>query len=372
VELVDEPVAAGIAYGHKLFGGNGRWDSKELDEQFANATIMVYDLGGGTFDVTVMRLRKDGTFEVLVTAGDERLGGEDWDDILVDMLVESYERATGLDVRSSLEFMQELRLTAVEVKKALSAVGQVARTISFEGRSAEIVTKYGDFKRQTQHLTARTIDTIRTMFEQKEMDWNQIDRLLMVGGSSRLKAIQEHVALFSEKVIDMSLQPDTAVAHGAALYAAHQAGNDNVVVKKVVTVNSHALGLKVRDPQTGQLVNQVVLKANQPARTPVTCEYDVPPSKSELLLMVLVGDQAPDACVQLGQMRISKIPPKAKNPTIAVTYSFQDSGFLDVKAVVRHDGGEPIRAQAEIQVEGIMATDEVQNAALDLIGVEVQ
>src|SRR2546423_11128755 len=118
IDIVDEPVAAALAYGHTLMqGGSFSLGSNEV---YADETVLVYDLGGGTFDATVMTLASDGNFEVVATDGDERLGGEDWDNALLEIVCDGYQRETGSDPRQESELMQELRLKTIELKKTQS------------------------------------------------------------------------------------------------------------------------------------------------------------------------------------------------------------------------------------------------------------
>lgn len=369
VDLVDEPVAAGIAYGNKLFASSGRWGSDELEDLFADETILVYDLGGGTFDATIMRIGGDASFEVLSTTGDWELGGEDWDDVLLNRVCDEYEAATGESIRDQPDHMQELRLKAIDAKKALSERSRTEFDVSFGRKRVTITLHRGDFERDTRFLVTRTTDSVGEMLEQAGKTWSHIDRILLVGGSSRMPMINKHLSLITGRTFDMSLSPDTAIAQGAALFAAFHAGNRHVAVRDVSTVNSHALGLEVFDPQTGQCINDVILPANQPTLKDVQRTYRMKDKNKGVLLNVLLGSVQPDLCVRLGQLRIA--PTRAEgNPEVRVSYCFRENGMLAVEGVVIPPNGKPQRAQAEIVVDGKMSDEEVSAATTALRGIE--
>ena len=370
VELVDEPVAAGIAYGNKLFSGHRRFADQELEEMFTDETLLVYDLGGGTFDATIMRLGKDAKFEVIATAGDWELGGEDWDDVLLNAIVDAYELSIGEDVRTCKEHMQELRRFAIDAKKTLSERPRVDLNIAVSGSRATVTLSRGDFERDSLYLLTRTTDTVSEMLRDNQMDWNYIDRILLVGGSSRMPMVHKQLHRITGREFDMSLPPDTAIAQGAALFAAFHAGNANVSVSDVVTVNSHPIGLAVHNRKTNRVVNDVILKANTPTLTAEFREYDVPDPDLGVQLVILLGNDDPSACARLGRVWITGIPKGARKPKVRVSYCFQENGMLAVEGVVIHKGGQPIKAKTELAIEGKMPEDEVEDAVQTLKGID--
>ncbi len=369
VDLVDEPVAAGIAYGHKLFAGSGRWGGGEWEELFSDETILVYDLGGGTFDATVMRIGKDAEFEVLSTTGDWELGGEDWDDVLLNRICDQYEQLTGDSVRNEPAQMQELRLKAVEAKKALSERPRSEVQVGFGKKRVTITLTRGDFERETRFLVTRTTDSVDEMLEKTNRSWSHVDRILLVGGSSRMPMINKHLSQVTGRQFDMSLSPDTAIAQGAALFAAFHSGNRKVPVTDVSTVNSHALGLEVFDPKLKRRINDVILAANEPTLKEVKRSYRVKDENKGVLLVVLLGDDEPDLCVKLGQLRISTQELNGR-PEVRVSYCFRENGMLAVEGVVVRKDGKLRRASAEIVVEGKMTEDDVTAATRTLRGID--
>ena len=371
VEIVDEPVAAAIAYGHMLVqkGGFERMGDVYLDQE-----VLVYDLGGGTFDATLMKLRRDNTFEVLGTHGDERLGGEDWDNVLLDMIVEHYQALTNQDPRGNTELLQELRLKATAAKETLSAAKQVEISFPIDGQERTCVITRPDFIQKTKHLIARTQATLEEMLERCGRNWSHIDRVLMVGGSSRMPSVFLMLEKCTNRPLDRSLSPDTAIAMGAALFGALRAGEKGLPVEGVITVNSHPLGLMVRSRQTRGVFNDVLLKANQPTEFAVTRTYGVQPGMKSLTLAILLGDaRDPQACTNLGRGTIPSLPPDLKpDDHIDVKFCFLKNGLLNVEGVVRRTEGPPLQLQFDIQVEGTMTEAEVDAARITLMGVQIE
>jgi molecular chaperone DnaK len=373
VDLVDEPVAAAMAYGHALVaGGDGLFGATQITEAMPDDYVLVYDLGGGTFDATIMRLGRDGVFEVLATDGDERLGGEDWDNILVEILCERLTAQTGDEPRGDKGLMQDLRLKAVEAKKALSERPRVEVVVSYEGRDLKLILMRGDFERKSRPLLERTLSTVEEMLRKKGMTWSHIDRILMVGGSSRMPQVPKLLEHTTRRKLDMSLSPDVAIAKGAALYAALRSGGRQMRVKEVITVNSHALGLMVIEQATNEIINHVLLKANEPTLKKVGQRYRVAAGKKAVSLTILLGEaRRPDECVRLGQARITGVPenPDPKD-VVEVTFCFLRNGLLQVAALYRPaDGGEPRQVEFEVAIEGQMSEDNVNEAIRSLKGI---
>jgi molecular chaperone DnaK len=371
VDIVDEPVAAALAYGHTLVQGGGFFS---IDEVYTDETVMVYDLGGGTFDATVMRLGHDGKFEVIATDGDERLGGEDWDNVLLEIVCDKFKQRNDLDPRHDREFLQEVRIKTVEAKKTLSERPKAELAFSYKGKTDSFSVTLGEFQKKTEHLLDRTQHTMVEMLERKQMGWGHIDRILAVGGSSRMPMVRNMLTKVTGRLLDMSLPPDTAIAKGAALYAAHREGSGAMPVKEIKTVNSHPLGLMVRSIKHKTLHNDVLLPANEPTRKLVSRTYKIPGEAKALTLTILLGDaRDPQACLYLGKGRIAGIP-KDLGPTddVEVVFCFLESGLLQVEARVRRDGRPTSeKVQFEVIVEGKMSETEVDAARATLRGITV-
>jgi molecular chaperone DnaK len=389
VEIIDEPVAAAIAYGDMLIK-QGQFDA--LGDVFLDETVLVYDLGGGTFDLTLMKMRHDGTFEVLITDGDERLGGEDWDELMLGMLAERYQSWAGKDPRPDKELMQELRLKAVAAKETLSSARQVEVVLTHHGRDLTFTITRADFAHKTKHLVLRTEETLRQMLERldekrlaelpeevrnednyERFSWRDIDRPLMVGGASRMPMILSMMERCLEgRALDRSLSPDTAIAMGAALFAAKLGGVSGI--PEIETVNSHALGLMVKSIRTGEVFNDVLIPANEKTGTKVTRSYRAHEKMYALVLAVLQGQSRnPDDCICIGEGGVEKLPPGlTTDDRIHVTFSFQQNGMLQVEARVRRADGKTVPVNFGIQVEGKMTEGEVDAALTTLKGFSIE
>jgi molecular chaperone DnaK len=378
IDLVDEPVAAGLAYGHSLFQG-AAYQDQAVDNPLTDQRILVYDLGGGTFDATIMALDREGVFKVLATEGDWQLGGSDWDEVLLKLICDEFIKQTGADPRTSREAEQELLLKTIEAKKSLSERAQAPVELFHNDAPVTITVKRGDFQRVSRHLLVRTTDTISTMLTKISKEWNYIDQIVVVGGASRMPMVGSHLRLVSQREFDMSLSPDTAIAHGAALYSAMRTNRGpRGPVKEVQTVNSHPLGLLVKEKTTGALFNDVVIPQNQQTDTRVKKRYPVQDPKRGVTLVILEGDLPdPEACVRLGQVRISE--PEAglqladAPQTVEVCYSFAKNGMLCVEGTVhRGPGMKPVTARIDLKVNNTMSENEVNDATGTLRGVMVE
>jgi len=327
-----------------------------------------------------MELERDGVFKVLATEGDWQLGGSDWDEVLLKLICDEFQKQTGADPRTSREAEQELLLKAIEAKKTLSERAQAPVELFHDETPVTVTIKRGDFQRVSRHLLVRTTDTIGTMLGRIGKEWNFVDCIVVVGGASRMPMVGAHLRLVSQREFDMSLSPDTAIAHGAALYAALRSNKaPQGPVKDVQTVNSHALGLLVKEKSTGRLFNDVVIPQNQQTDTQVTKRYPVQDPKRGVTLVILEGDLPdPEACVRLGQVRIaepeaSAAPAGPGAQSVEVRYSFARNGMLRVEGTVyRGPTMKPVTARIDLKVNNTMSENEVVDATGTLRGVLVE
>jgi molecular chaperone DnaK len=374
VDLINEPEAAALAYGHTLIKG-GLFVNPELNELFGQeATLLVFDLGGGTFDVTIARYGVGGKFEVIATDGDIRLGGEEWDLALLEHVSTRYYELTGYHPRQDPSVLQELLLKCVESKKTLSERRFTDVTFSREGKDYKVRIPVGDFERLTAHLVNRTEATTSGLIARLGMNWSSFDRILLVGGSSRMPMIGKMMSLVTNRQIDQSLSPDTAIAQGAALYAALRSGGRDMKIKEFRSVNSHPLGLRVRGGVSHRLLNDVLLPANRPTGTAISRTYRVTPGKKWGRLLILQGeDLNPDACVTLGHGLIGGLPADtAPGDVVEVTFCFQENGLLRVTAVhTPRAGGNPTTADFTVEVEGTMTEPEIAASTTTLRGISI-
>ena len=259
LDIINEPTAAAVAFGFQ----RGYLDPR--GSSLAPQHILVYDLGGGTFDVTVMQIR--GTeFNALATDGDVRLGGYDWDLRLVDLVAERFAAEHGLDPRGDPLAAGKLRLACEDAKRTLSARQKAAVTCDCRGTTARIEIARQQFEQATADLLDRTRFTTVQALRAAGLDWSELDRVLLVGGSTRMPMVREMLRQLSGKEPDDSVAADEAVAHGAALHAwlilGRQQGQPPRF--KIRNVNSHSLGVVGTDPKTQRRRNGILIPRNTP------------------------------------------------------------------------------------------------------------
>ncbi|MBI2806509.1 MAG: Hsp70 family protein, partial [Planctomycetes bacterium] len=259
LDIINEPTAAAIAFGVEQGFLTAKGESKRAER------ILVYDLGGGTFDVTLMDI--DGkNCTVLATAGDVYLGGIDWDQRLADHVAEQFQTKYRVDPRQNPAGLQRLRRDAEDAKRALSARDTTTVSFEYAGQGIRVPVSRQHFETLTGDLLERTRFTTRNLLKEANLGWKNVTRLLLVGGSSRMPMVHNMLEQESGRKVDRSLSFDEAVAHGAAIYAglllASEAGSVSSV--KIRNVNSHSLGVLGKEPGTGRLRNGIMIPRNTP------------------------------------------------------------------------------------------------------------
>ena len=214
--IINEPTAAALAYG--------------IDKTDKEQKVLVYDLGGGTFDVSILELA-DGTFEVLSTNGDTHLGGDDFDNVVVDWMVDTFKKENGIDLRNDKMAMQRLKEAGEKAKKDLSSMVQTQISLPFISAGAsgplhfEASLTRAKFDEMTRHLVERTMEPVRNALRDAGLTKNDIHQVLLVGGSTRIPAVQEAVKKELGKEPNHSVNPDEVVAMGAAIQGGVIAGD---------------------------------------------------------------------------------------------------------------------------------------------------
>jgi molecular chaperone DnaK len=328
LDIINEPTAAAIAHGF-LKGFLNR-------EGGANAPrkLLVYDLGGGTFDVTVMEIRGD-EFLALATDGDVQLGGQDFDQRLVDYVAEEFIRKYDLDPREDPNTAGRLWREAEDAKRTLSARMKASISCDYKGQAVRLEVTREKFEEITHDLLDRTQFTTRQTLQAAGLSWKDMDDVLLVGGSTRMPMVAKMLRDVSGKEPDAGVAVDEAVAHGAALHAgilmAKKRGETPVV--RIKNVNSHSLGVVATDARTGRKRNAVVIPRNTPL--PVTAKRIFRTQKagqSSILVQIVEGESAsPDDCSQIGKCVVRDLPRNlAAQTPIDVRFRYEDNGRLTV------------------------------------------
>jgi molecular chaperone DnaK len=359
LDIINEPTAAAVAFGFsqgfmKPDGAAG------APEKFERKKILVYDLGGGTFDVTVMEIGgRD--FNALATDGDVMLGGRDWDQRLVDYVVEEFIRKFGEDPRDDANAHGRLWRECEDAKRTLSARTKATIACDYRGHAVRVEVTRQHFHDMTRDLLDRTSFTTRQTLQAAGLEWADIDRVLLVGGSSRMPAVLEMLRELSGKEPDCSVSPDEAVAHGAALHAGlilslHQGKSPSFNIRNV---NSHSLGVVANDAKTRRPRNAILIPRNTPL--PVVARRIFKTHKANqksILVQIVEGESlSPDDCSQLGRCSVRELPSDLPDQTpIEVRFKYEENGRLTVNVQVE---GTAKQLHHEIQRENSLSQDEL-------------
>jgi molecular chaperone DnaK len=319
LRIINEPTAAALAYG--------------LDKEGADQTVLVFDLGGGTFDVSILEIG-DGVFEVKATHGDTHLGGDDWDQKVIDWLVSQFKSAHGVDLSADNMALQRLKEAAEKAKIELSQVQQTQINLPFITATNEGPLHLDETlsRSKFQELTADLLDRVRTPFEQAIKDAgltkSEIDHVILVGGSTRMPAVQDVVRELTGKDPHKGVNPDEVVAVGAAI----QAGVLKGEVKDVLLLDVTPLSLGI-ETKGGVMTKLIERNTTIPTRrTEVfTTADDMQPSVE---IHVLQGErEMAQFNKTLGKFQLVDLPPAPRGvPQIEVTFDIDANGIVHVSA----------------------------------------
>jgi molecular chaperone DnaK len=375
LEIINEPTAATLAYAWTM-GQLGLEKSDELAR-----TVLVYDLGGGTFDVTAVRYQSS-EFRVLATDGDVRLGGLDWTRRLAEDVAERYVQQGAPDLRQDPHMLEALLQRCEVAKRSLSGRPRANVRIKIGDKNFIAEVTRDRFEQITADLLQRTRDTTVTVLEDAKLKASEVDRFILVGGSTRMPSVINMMRELGGKDPYTELSPDEAVAMGAAIQAAilqaRYSDAGMAVPKELserlenvtqINVNSHSLGILVLDPQTGQDTNVVLIRRNTPIPCSVKQKFVTRgPNQQRIRVRILEGDAPqPDACYEIGQCLITDLPPQLPDRSpVEVTYSFDSNGRIQVHARDLQGGRE---AHTEIvRTAGLKPTevDKLSGVVADL------
>jgi molecular chaperone DnaK len=373
LQIINEPTAAAVAYG--------------LDKLDENQTVFVFDLGGGTFDVTIMRIEGHG-IQMLATNGDHRLGGKDWDDVIVNHVAEEFDRAHGENPLLDLQSYQDLQSRALAAKIQLSSRPRTAIVHSHNGKSVKVELTREEFEQKTRHLVEKCKTICEMVLQEARMEWSEIDKVLLVGGMTRMPMVREMVAGLSPVPLVDDVNPDEAVAVGAAiqgilsLLKEEETTGEKTVSEntrqqfssreggliQVTNITSHTLGVVLWDE--AHLEEYVFPMIRKMTAIPATARNSFGTASANMqraVVRIVEGESTlPAECTPLGLCDVELPAFLPKGSPVELTYEYNANQVLEV--AVNASGNQ---AKVRIERNTGLAPDEVERAAKGLGAIAV-
>lgn len=346
LRIINEPTAAAIAYG--------------LDKQ-GDQTIIVYDLGGGTFDVSILEIG-DGVYEVKSTSGDTHLGGDDFDQVLIDHMADQFKREQGIDLKEDPAALQRLKEAAEKAKITLSSSESTEVNLPYITADAKgpkhfrLTLSRSEYEKLVMGLIERTFDSVNKAISDAGVAKSEIQEVIMVGGMTRMPLVLKKVEEFFGKKPNLSVNPDEVVAVGASLQAAVLAGDSSVQDITLLDVTPLSLGIEVNAGEMHVLIPRNTTIPTEKTEDMFTTAVDNQPA---IDVKVLQGERplARDNKV-LGNFRLDGIDPAPRNtPRFAITFKLDANGILNVKA-------KDLKSSKEQQIT-ITASTQLDQAEID-------
>ena len=369
IDILDEPSAAALAYTIQQHSGAGLPDN-------APKTVVVYDLGGGTFDVTMVQLSKK-KFRVLAIEGDVRLGGKDWDDRLAKHVADKFKQQFGSDPHDDDQSMALLNAAVERAKRTLSKVENASVTCVHGGQRLTVPITRELFESLTRDLLIRTKLTTQTVLTQAGLTWDRVDKVLMVGGSTHMPMTGRMLRELTGKEPDRSLAVSEIVARGAAAHAGivaakaspsnPQAGLNDIVE---ISVNAHSLGVEVRQGLE-RINNKLIPKNTQLPAASNRVYFTAKDGQTRVRVRILQGEANQSAaCIPVGECWIDGLMEgMAKGAPVQVRCGVGANGRIEVMALDMTSGR---MAKAEIHRSGGMSEADIRSDANWVQSLKIQ
>ncbi|BDU67577.1 MAG: chaperone protein DnaK [Candidatus Tyloplasma litorale] len=325
--IINEPTAAALAYG--------------IEDKAKEEKILVYDLGGGTFDVSILELA-EGTFEVLATAGDNSLGGDDFDKVIMDFILNKFQKENGFDLSKDKMAVQRIKEMAEKTKKDLSGVLETTISLPFISAGAsgpihfEAKLTRAEFENLSKDLLNRTLTPVRKAIADSKLSISEIDEVLLVGGSTRIPAVKALVEKELGKTVNTSINPDEVVSIGAAIQGGVLSGNVKDVL--LLDVTPLTLGIETMGGVMTPLIERNTTIPTSKSQVFSTAENNQP----QVDINILQGERSMARDNKsLGRFTLAGIEPAPKGvPQIEVTFSIDANGIVSVKALDKKSNKE--------------------------------
>ncbi len=351
LQIINEPTAAALAYG--------------LDKLDHDQTVFVFDLGGGTFDVTIMRIENQ-KLHIIATNGDHRLGGKDWDDVIVNYVAEEFDHAHDENPLLDLQSYQDLQTRGVAAKLQLSRRIHTAIVHNHHGKSVKVEVSRKDFEKRTRHLAEKCKTICEIVMQEAKMKWDKIDKILLVGGMTRMPMVREMISQLSSAPLVSDVNPDEAVAVGAAIQATlSMLREEEITGEKVLGENtreqfscrdgrliqvtditSHTLGVVLWDESS--LEEYVFPMIKKRTAIPASAKNSFGTASANMqhaLVKVVEGESSlPGECTPLGVCDIELPPFLPKGSPVELTYRYNANQVLEVAV-------EACGSQSKVSIE---------------------
>jgi molecular chaperone DnaK len=339
--VINEPTAAALAYG--------------MANKEDSGIVLVYDLGGGTFDATIMKIQPN-DIKILATSGDKNLGGFNFDNEIINYVVKCFLNSTGIDLSDDDAAMQDLRGKAEEAKKALSTRQKTNISVFSQGKPFKLELTREKFEDSISALIDRTETILESVMEDSKLKWKDINKILLVGGSTRIPKVREMIKKISNMDPSLDINPDEAVAMGAAYYALSQKAKTintsdtntkqeslppNVCNTKITDVNSHSLGILALDPDIDEMKNYIILPRNTSLPAKKSADFVTTVNSQRVLLLdVTQGEDADkDYITIIGTTKL-ELKDHPKGSPISVVMSYDENSIIHVNVVDLVDGSD--------------------------------
>lgn len=373
LQVINEPTAAALAYG--------------LDKLESNQTVFVFDLGGGTFDVTIMRI-EDHHIRMLASNGDHRLGGKDWDDVIVNWIADEFDKVHGENPLLDLQSYQDLYSRALTAKVQLSSRQRTTVVHSYNGKSVKLEITREEYEKRCRHLLEKCKTICEIVMQEAGLEWGQIDRILLTGGMSRMPSVREMIKNLASVPIADDVSPDEAVALGAAVQGIlsllgeedrsgsrvlptqvrEQFSSSDGTLLKVTNITTHTLGVVLWDDTKREEYVFPMIRKMTPV--PVETKNSFGTAKANMqnaIVRVVEGESTvPGECTPLGICDIELPPFLPKGSPVELTYSYNENQVLEV--VVEAYGRQN---KVSIARNTGLSESEIETATADLLQIRV-
>ena len=374
LQILNEPTAAALAYG--------------IDRHAGNETVFVFDLGGGTFDVTIMRISEN-HIQMIASNGDHKLGGKDWDDVIVNWVSEEFDKQYGDNPLLDLHSYQDLYNRALTAKIQLSSRNATTLVHSHAGHSLKLEVTREDFERRCRHLLEKIKALCEIAMDEAQMKWNQIDRILLTGGMTRMPSVREMIRQMSGRPIAEDVSPDEAVAIGAALQATlvllgkendsgerivaegtrERLSNSEGALVRVTNITTHTLGVVLWDDEQMEEYVFPMIKKSTPIPGEIQNAFGTAKANMKnVIVRVVEGESTvPSECIPLGVCDVELPPFLPKGSPVQLTYRYDQNQVLEV--TVDAYGNQ---RRVTIARNTGLSESELETATADLMRVNVE